>query len=130
MRDAAHEVPNSKALEAVNEADGHYVFPAVHRFANVPIIIVDGIDDRPVTADMITESDRLGHERKLMVKASMKHAWKGYKDYAWGRDELKPVSKRGQDNWGGMGVTLVDSLDTVCCVLTYLAVSISASGLL
>lgn len=36
-----------------------------------------------------------------------------YKAYAWGRDELKPLSKRGQDNWGGMGVTLVDSLDTL-----------------
>lgn len=30
-----------------------------------------------------------------------------------GKDELKPLSKRGQDNWGGMGVTLVDSLDTL-----------------
>jgi len=33
--------------------------------------------------------------------------------YAWGRDELKPISKQGRDNWGGMGVTLVDSLDTL-----------------
>ena len=30
-----------------------------------------------------------------------------------GRDELKPLSKSGSDNWGGMGVTLVDSLDTL-----------------
>jgi len=43
----------------------------------------------------------------------MKHAWAGYKKYAWGHDELKPQSRRGNDNWGGMGVTLVDSLDTV-----------------
>jgi hypothetical protein len=43
----------------------------------------------------------------------MKHAWKGYKTYAWGRDELKPLSKSGTDPWGGMGVTLVDSLDTL-----------------
>lgn len=43
----------------------------------------------------------------------MLHAWTGYRTRAWGRDELKPISGTGQDNWGGMGVTLVDSLDTL-----------------
>jgi mannosyl-oligosaccharide alpha-1,2-mannosidase len=43
----------------------------------------------------------------------MRHAWAGYRAHAWGRDELKPISAHGQDNWGGMGVTLVDSLDTL-----------------
>ncbi|CAN0562760.1 unnamed protein product, partial [Ectocarpus sp. 12 AP-2014] len=27
--------------------------------------------------------------------------------------QVKPLSKKGSDNWGGMGVTLVDSLDTL-----------------
>ena len=45
--------------------------------------------------------------------AGMRHAWAGYRAHAWGRDELKPISAHGQDNWGGMGVTLVDSLDTL-----------------
>lgn len=41
------------------------------------------------------------------------HAWRGYTSKAWGRDELKPQSGTGQDNWGGVGMTLVDSLDTL-----------------
>lgn len=55
------------------------------------------------------EQDR----RAASVRGAMEHAWSAYERYAWGRDELKPLSKRGHDNWGGMGVTLVDSLDTL-----------------
>lgn len=43
----------------------------------------------------------------------MQRSWAGYKAYAWGMDELKPQSKSGSNNWGGLGVTLVDSLDTL-----------------
>ena len=25
------------------------------------------------------------------------HAWGGYKEFAWGNDELEPVAKKGQD---------------------------------
>ena len=44
----------------------------------------------------------------------MLHAWNGYEKYAWGHDELKPVSKTGR-NWMGAGLaaTIVDSLDTL-----------------
>jgi hypothetical protein len=52
----------------------------------------------------------IAHARSLKVKEAMRHLWAGYKKYAWGRDELLPLSNRGQDNWGGMGTTLVDSL--------------------
>ncbi|KAJ8599018.1 hypothetical protein CTAYLR_007691 [Chrysophaeum taylorii] len=60
-----------------------------------------------------SEAEATARTRAAAVKAAMQHAWAGYKAYAWGRDELKPASKRGHDNWGGMGVTLVDSLDTL-----------------
>ena len=39
-------------------------------------------------------------------------AWNNYKKYAWGKDELRPVSGRGND-WFGVGLTIVDSLDTL-----------------
>ena len=51
-------------------------------------------------------------ERQKAVVAAFKHAWKGYKDYAWGYDELKPLSKR-ESTWFNLGLTLVDSLDTM-----------------
>uniref|UniRef100_A0A2K6E7W3 alpha-1,2-Mannosidase n=1 Tax=Macaca nemestrina TaxID=9545 RepID=A0A2K6E7W3_MACNE len=40
------------------------------------------------------------------------HAWKGYRKFAWGRDELKPVS-RSFNEWFGLGLTLIDALDTM-----------------
>ena len=46
-------------------------------------------------------------------------AWSSYKSYAWGHNELKPVSKTGHSpgifgsNAGGLGATIVDSLDTL-----------------
>lgn len=43
----------------------------------------------------------------------MQHAWAGYEKYAFGMDELQPVSKTGNNRWGGIGITLVDSLDTL-----------------
>ncbi|KAI4335347.1 hypothetical protein L6164_014001 [Bauhinia variegata] len=43
----------------------------------------------------------------------MLHAWTSYEKYAWGRDELQPQSKDGVDSFGGLGATIVDSLDTL-----------------
>ena len=36
-----------------------------------------------------------------------------YSARAFGHDELKPASGGWDDNWGGVGMTLVDSLDTL-----------------
>jgi mannosyl-oligosaccharide alpha-1,2-mannosidase len=47
----------------------------------------------------------------------MQDAWGQYVEYAWGNNELKPVSKTGQtgDIFGNaqIGATIVDSLDTL-----------------
>ena len=47
----------------------------------------------------------------------MKHAWDNYVTYAWGRNELRPVSKRGHSasvfGSSPMGATVVDALDTL-----------------
>ncbi|ORX71112.1 glycoside hydrolase [Linderina pennispora] len=51
--------------------------------------------------------------RRRSVRSAMKHAWDGYRQYAFGHDELKPVSNGFNDKWGGWGVTLVDALDTL-----------------
>jgi hypothetical protein len=51
-------------------------------------------------------------ERLNQIKAEFLHCWNNYKLYAWGRDELRPKSKRGFD-WMNMGLTIVDSLDTL-----------------
>ncbi|XP_076586396.1 mannosidase, alpha, class 1B, member 1b isoform X1 [Chaetodon auriga] len=46
------------------------------------------------------------------VQQSFRHAWKGYKDFAWGHDELRPLSK-SYSEWFGLGLTLIDALDTM-----------------
>jgi len=51
--------------------------------------------------------------RRLAVRAAMAHAWAGYVKYAWGADELAPVSKRGYETFCSLGATLVDALDTL-----------------
>ncbi|KAL1490813.1 hypothetical protein ABEB36_013445 [Hypothenemus hampei] len=56
-------------------------------------------------------------QRKLKVKEMMKHAWDNYVLYAWGKNELKPVSKKGHTGsiFGTqpMGATILDGLDTL-----------------
>jgi mannosidase alpha-like ER degradation enhancer 2 len=48
------------------------------------------------------------------VRAELRHAWRGYEQHAWGRDELTPVT-RGARDWypEPLLITPVDSLDTL-----------------
>src|SRR5215470_13650493 len=48
------------------------------------------------------------------VRQEFLHAWNGYRKYAWGHDELKPLSKTSRDWYSGtLLMTPVDSLDTL-----------------
>jgi ER degradation enhancer, mannosidase alpha-like 2 len=48
------------------------------------------------------------------VKAEFLHAWDGYRQYAWGHDELRPLSKQPFDWYGtSLLMTPVDALDTM-----------------
>ncbi|XP_057454036.1 mannosyl-oligosaccharide 1,2-alpha-mannosidase MNS1 [Lotus japonicus] len=57
--------------------------------------------------------DPIDIERREKVKEAMLHAWGSYEKYAWGQDELQPQSKNGVNSFGGLGATLIDSLDTL-----------------
>lgn len=48
------------------------------------------------------------------VKTEFLHAWQGYKNFAWGYDYLKPLSKQGE-NWydSSFVITPVDAYDTM-----------------
>ena len=71
------------------------------------------------TVDKLSEGERvsmstgtvLSRQRQAVVGA-FKHAWKGYHQYAWGKDSLKPVSHTSHE-WFGLGLTIVDSLDSL-----------------
>ena len=56
------------------------------------------------------ESKRLAAE----VKTEFLHAWNGYKQYAWGHDDLAPLSHKPHDWYGTpLLMTPVDALDTL-----------------
>ena len=48
------------------------------------------------------------------VREEFRHAWSGYRQYAWGHDALKPLSKSYHD-WYGVSLLMspVDALDTM-----------------
>jgi hypothetical protein len=60
---------------------------------------------RPIPADPAAAAE---------VKAQFLHAWRGYRRYAWGHDELRPLSRIAHD-WDGPSLlmTPVDALDTL-----------------
>lgn len=47
------------------------------------------------------------------VRKSMKFYWDSYVKCAYGYDELQPVTCGGENPWGGVGMTIVDNLDTL-----------------
>ncbi|GCC26842.1 mannosyl-oligosaccharide 1,2-alpha-mannosidase IA-like isoform X1 [Chiloscyllium punctatum] len=68
----------------------------------------------PEAGTELADQDVRSHREK--VKEMMKFAWDNYRQYAWGTNELKPLSKSGHASglFGGLlGATIVDSLDTL-----------------
>ncbi|KAK9734146.1 hypothetical protein RND81_04G118200 [Saponaria officinalis] len=59
------------------------------------------------------QDDPIEVERRQKVKEAMIHAWSSYEKYAWGQDELQPQTRNGINSFGGLGATLIDSLDTL-----------------
>src|SRR5947207_1920631 len=50
----------------------------------------------------------------VAVKAEFVRSWLAYEQYAWGHDELRPVTKTPRDWYGeSLLMTPVDSLDTM-----------------
>ena len=50
----------------------------------------------------------------IRVRQQFLHAWNGYSQYAWGHDELRPLSKTPRDWYGtSLYMTPVDGLDTM-----------------
>lgn len=52
-------------------------------------------------------------EKRDAVRDAMRDAYNAYETYAMGYDELQPLTKRGKNAFGGLGATVIDSLDTL-----------------
>ena len=61
-----------------------------------------------------TDDERaLRRERQAMVLGNFTHSWRGYKEHAWLKDEVGPLSGKPSDTFGGWAASLVDGLDTL-----------------
>ncbi|XP_028970336.1 mannosyl-oligosaccharide 1,2-alpha-mannosidase IA [Esox lucius] len=77
---------------------------------------------RPPGATGHEPADPETKERRAKIKEMMKFAWDSYKRYAWGSNELRPVSKQGHSSnlFGSIkGATIVDALDTLYIMEMY-----------
>jgi len=80
----------------------------------------EGLDENEEDEDVLSLPPKDGslkfegpqNNRQRKVVDAFKHAWTNYRTYAWGHDHLRPISKSAQ-NWFGLGLTLIDSLDTM-----------------
>ncbi|KAL5009489.1 hypothetical protein ScPMuIL_011794 [Solemya velum] len=56
-------------------------------------------------------------EKRDKIKEMMMHAWSKYEKYAWGANELRPISHKGHSAsiFGqlSLGATIVDGIDTL-----------------
>jgi mannosyl-oligosaccharide alpha-1,2-mannosidase len=65
----------------------------------------------PATA--ASSSDQIWRDRKLVIKEKFVKSWDAYKAYAWNKDELMPLSRKGKRTIGGWSAQLVDALDAL-----------------
>lgn len=73
-----------------------------------PAMMVAGAN----TQNDVAKTDRAATAQQ--VRQEFLHAWNGYKQYAWGHDELRPLSKTYYDWYGtSLYMTPVDALDTM-----------------
>ncbi len=68
----------------------------------------------PVLAQNVVTRGPSQPEMADRVRQEFLHAWNGYKQYAWGHDELQPLTKTPHDWYGtSLYMTPVDALDTM-----------------
>jgi len=100
MQADAHRRERERLLQAMNKKDGkdHYGFPG----------------GEPGSGEPKHPDVRM---KRNKVRDMMRHAWSGYAKFAWGANELKPISAKGHSAsiFGSrhLGATIVDGLDTL-----------------
>jgi ER degradation enhancer, mannosidase alpha-like 2 len=68
----------------------------------------------PAAAAPVPVDDADSAQLAAEVKGEFLHAWRGYREYAWGHDALRPLSRTARDWYGApLLMTPVDALDTL-----------------
>lgn len=107
--DPSNSLQNSNKHVVTNSRENQVFIPYPSLLDDVNNQINEKSVNQIVPPVDIKEPSQINERQRAVVK-SFKHAWKAYKEYAWGQDHLKPISK-SYHNWYGIGLTLIDSLD-------------------
>ncbi|KAL2890873.1 glycoside hydrolase family 47 protein [Ceratocystis lukuohia] len=110
-----------EALSTTSTSKTHWVKPTEHfpvakeSYITMPTGSPKAIPkiqfDFPQTEDPAAKALRQNRQHAVLLE--MKHAWSGYRTYAWMHDELAPNTFTYKDPFCGWAATLVDSLDTL-----------------
>jgi mannosyl-oligosaccharide alpha-1,2-mannosidase len=106
-------IPTATPVERWTSRPDHFPVPTE---SIIPLPTGKGKKIPKIQADFKTENDEdktIRLQRLDQIKEAFQHAWHGYKTYAWGKDELKPLSGSSKNTFNGWSATLVDSLDTM-----------------
>ncbi|KAJ2842614.1 hypothetical protein IWW36_005842, partial [Coemansia brasiliensis] len=74
------------------------------------LLNIYGILEQPPVHE---EAPSVNKQRQLAVRQAMQHAWHGYRTYAFGKDELQPLTQSANLRWGNWSISLLDALDTL-----------------
>ena len=93
------------------------VIPGQDRFASTelleagptPEVHLKGTAIRKKKLAVLSTSNVISNE----IRAGMQYAFQAYMRDAWKADEYLPVKRRGLNTFGGKGLTIIDSLDTL-----------------
>ncbi|EPB86576.1 hypothetical protein HMPREF1544_06650 [Mucor circinelloides 1006PhL] len=66
-----------------------------------------------IKRDRGLDSCTANNDRAQRIKGSFQFAYNGYKQHAFGHDELLPVSEHFSDSRNGWGASIIDALDTM-----------------
>lgn len=72
----------------------------------LPVLLLGGLG--AAAAQDVVENRRALREK---VRELFTHAYDNYMEHAFPQDVVLPLSCRGADEWGGMALTLLDTLD-------------------
>ncbi|TDZ25192.1 Endoplasmic reticulum mannosyl-oligosaccharide 1,2-alpha-mannosidase [Colletotrichum orbiculare MAFF 240422] len=67
----------------------------------------------PIQHAFVANAHPEAPKRQKAVRDVFEKGFASYKRFAWGRDELRPVSAGARDTFGGWAASLVDALDTL-----------------
>jgi len=112
--------PSIIPLKSITATENNHAIPNVHQeiasenAQQIPESIV------PAKLPVIQggeDSNTDIRAKRNTVRKMMKHAWDNYAAYAWGKNELQPISHKGHSSSifgsGKFGATIVDGLDTL-----------------